>query len=214
MELKLCPHGFTEKNLVIGTNQCSCCRKDLNEQEVTSGMCSNCYIRVDIGCGQNKKEGFIGVDIADIEGVDIVHDLNIYPYPIKDNSVSEIFISHYIEHTHDIMKFMHELHRILKVGGRVDIIAPYYNSVRCWQDPTHRWAISEASFYYYNKEWRKANKLDHYPITCDFDFHVSGYMLFPEWQSRSEEAKMFAIKHYTNVIMDMQVLLTKREPSK
>ena len=54
--------------------------------------------KLDLACGGAKKEGFTGVDIADIEGVDIVHDLNIYPWPFEDGSVEEINCSHYVEH--------------------------------------------------------------------------------------------------------------------
>ena len=108
-----------------------------------------------------------------------------------------------------LILFMDEVYRILKPGGRIKVIAPYYNSMRCWQDPTHKRAISEATFLYFNKQWRETNKLDHYGIQSDFDF-VYGYDITPEWANRSEEARNFAIKHYTNVINDIHVTLTKK----
>jgi len=203
---QLCPHGFLKTPIDGSKPQCKCCGAEIKLGETN---CKHCVVKLDIACGQNKREGFIGIDIVKCEGVDIVHDLNVYPYPFEDNSVDEIFMSHYIEHVPDLMKFMNELYRILKVGGTMSVIAPYYNSIRCWQDPTHLQPISEATFLYYNKDWRKANKLDHYPITCDFDFSL-GYMFAPEWASRSEEAKQFAIKHYTNVVTDLQVNLIKK----
>ncbi len=165
--------------------------------------------KLDIGCGQNKAPGFFGIDIAKSDGVDMVYDLEKFPWPIPDNSVDEIFSSHYIEHTKDIIKFMEELYRIMKPGAKALIRAPYYNSVRAWQDPTHTRVISEATFLYYNKDWRVQNKLDHYPIHCDFDFSF-GYDFTPDWAMRSEEAKAFALRHYTNVVMDIQVVLIKK----
>jgi len=81
--------------------------------------------------------------------------------------------------------------------------------MRSMQDPTHVRPISEATFLYYNKKWREENLLSHYPITADFDY-TFGYMMFPEWASRNEEAKAFAIRHYWNVAADIQVALTKR----
>ena len=53
------------------------------------------------------------------------------------------------------------------------------------------------------------NLLDHYPVSCDFDFSY-GYILDPAWQTRSQEAQAFAIKHYINVVTDIQVQLVKR----
>jgi hypothetical protein len=101
----------------------------------------------------------------------------------------------------------------MKPGGKCEIVAPYYSSMRAWQDPTHVRAISEATFLYFNQEWLKTNGLDHYDVSADFDFSY-GYVMSPEWISRSEEAKAFAIRHYINVISDIQVLLTKREIKK
>ena len=90
------------------------------------------------------------------------------------------------------------------------IVAPYYSSIRAWQDPTHVRAISEATFLYYNKEWMKTNKLEHYGIKADFDY-TYGYMINPEWANRNEEAKMFATRNYLNVVSDIQVILTKKK---
>lgn len=169
--------------------------------------------KLDIACGQNKTAGYYGVDIAKADGVDMVYDLEKFPWPFPDNSVDEAVCSHYIEHTKDIIKFMNEVHRILKPGAKILIVAPYYNSMRAWQDPTHTRVISETSFLYYNKDWRVQNKLDHYPITADFDF-TFGYNITPDWAARAEEARAFAIRHYTNVVSDIQAVLSKREPTK
>lgn len=164
-------------------------------------------MKLDLGCGNNKREGFTGVDIMD--GADIQFDLFKSKWKWKDNSVDEIHCSHFIEHVPDLIPFMNECHRILKPEGIMTVIAPYYTSVRCWQDPTHKQAISEHSFLYYNKEWRETNGLSHYPITADFNFNY-GYVFSPEWQLRSDEARRFALTHYWNVVSDIQVTLTKK----
>ena len=166
-------------------------------------------LKLDIACGQNKMPGYFGVDIAKAEGIDLTYDLEQFPWPFADKSVDEAVCNHYIEHTKDIIKFMDELYRILKPGAKALIRAPYYNSVRGWQDPTHTRLISEATFLYYNKDWRTQNKLDHYPIHCDFDYNF-GYDFTPDWAMRSEEAKAFALRHYTNVVSDIQVILIKK----
>jgi len=166
-------------------------------------------MKLDIACGDNKKEGFIGIDIAAIPSVDIVHDLNVYPWPIEDESVDEAWCSHYIEHVPDLMKFMNEVYRIMKKGSIVTFISPYYSSVRCWQDPTHVRAISEQTYLYYNAEWRKINKLEHYPIDCDFTPHQWAHQWNVAWASRSQEAKNFALQHYNNVVDDLWAILTK-----
>ncbi len=186
-------------------------------------------LKLSLACGDNKPEGFKGVDIAKTKDADYVQDLLQFPWSqFKDNSVDEIECSHFVEHIphgdgyHDpFFQFFDEIYRILKpaefdpanpniaTAGFARIVCPYYSSMRAWQDPTHQRAISEASFLYLNKQWRIDNKLDHYPVTCDFDFSY-GYVLNPEWQNRSQEAQTFAIQHYKNVVSDIQVILTKR----
>lgn len=172
-------------------------------------------IRIDLGCGQNcridEKGKWTGVDIAQVEGVDIVHDLTSFPYPFENNSVDEIFSSHFIEHItgRQMMCFMDEIYRILKPNATATFIAPYYTSMRAIQDPTHVQFISEANFLYYNKQWRDTNKLDHYGIKCDFDYSYA-YHMDPYWAMREESARAFAIKHYSNVVNDITITLVKK----
>ncbi|MFZ0217999.1 MAG: class I SAM-dependent methyltransferase [Candidatus Dormiibacterota bacterium] len=53
-------------------------------------------LKLDVGCGELKREGFVGVDILDVADYrcDIAND----PLPFEDNSVSHIFSSHCLEH--------------------------------------------------------------------------------------------------------------------
>lgn len=166
-------------------------------------------IKLDIACGNNKQDGFIGIDKVKTDKTDVVMDLEQYPWSFPDNYTDEVNISHYIEHIYDLMKFMNELYRIMKPQTTATIVSPYYTSTRAWQDPTHKRAISEASFLYFNKKWREDNKLQHYPITCDFDF-TYGYIMYPDFISRAEEYRAFAMRHFWNVVSDLKVILTKR----
>ena len=54
-------------------------------------------IKLDLGCGQNPKEGFEGVDLYGDKATHKV-DLFKFPWPFKDNSISEIHASHLLEH--------------------------------------------------------------------------------------------------------------------
>lgn len=188
-------------------------------------------LKLDIACGQSKGhfngttgvqdgEGWTGVDYVGTDATDVVHDLTVYPWPFDDNSVDEARCSHYIEHTpHEVIvngepidgliAFMNELHRILKPGAKCQVIAPYYSSMRAWQDPTHRRAISEMTFHYFKQEWLIANRLDHYPITCDFDSEW-GYAVNQRLQSRTPEFGQYALVAEINAVDDIIVTMTKR----
>jgi predicted SAM-dependent methyltransferase len=174
--------------------------------------------KLELACGQNKREGWEGTDIAEVPGVDHVVDLLSFPWPFEDEHYGELAVSHFVEHIplgavgHEepFFQFFGECWRILAPGGVMTVIAPYYSSMRAWQDPTHRRAISEASFLYLNKPWREQNRLDHYPIDAQVDFDFSyGYAMTPDWAMRNEETRAFAIRHYLNVVNDIHVTLTK-----
>lgn len=111
-------------------------------------------ILLDIGCGSNKTPGFIGMDIRELPGVDIVHDLEKFPYPIESETVHTITASHIYEHIKPWLsiKFMDELWRILKVGGQLAMSMPYGWSYGYIQDPTHCNPANEATWQYFDPE--------------------------------------------------------------
>ena len=94
-------------------------------------------MKLDIGCGGQKKEGFIGLDILKLEGVDIVHDLTLFPYPFDDDSVDEIYMDNCLEHLPNPMKVIEEIYRISKNNTKVTIAVPYFRSHYATIDPTH-----------------------------------------------------------------------------
>lgn len=112
-------------------------------------------MRVDLGCGNKKMKGCIGVDIAPLEGVDIVHDLRSYPYPFEDNSIDYINMDSIIEHLPDTFRVMEEIHRILKPGGIVRIITGYWNHHDSISSPQHVTFFDEKTWQYFTREHRE-----------------------------------------------------------
>lgn len=168
-------------------------------------------LRIDLGCGPRKREGFHGVDSLSFDGkVDTVMDLR-KKWPWKDGSVDEAHTSHFLEHLtgSERVHFFNELYRVLRSGAKAQIIVPSWTSERAYGDPTHQWPpVVGFSFYYLNKQWREANA-PHTGYTCDFDF-VGGNGLAAPWDSRNQETQAFAQTHYLNVATDMFVTVTKK----
>ena len=93
---------------------------------------------LDLGCGpKSKKKGSIGLDKRPAPHVDVVHDLNVYPYPFPDNEFDYIEMSHIIEHIDRPLHLMSEVHRISKDGATVRIITPHYSSQLSYGDLEH-----------------------------------------------------------------------------
>lgn len=89
---------------------------------------SNNLLKLDIGCGPNKKVGYIGIDILPLEGVDICVDLNNAKLPFDDNSVDEIYLSRFIEHLENTVSLLEEFNSVLKDRGILRIIVPHYTN--------------------------------------------------------------------------------------
>ncbi len=112
-------------------------------------------IFLDIGCGEQKQPGHLGMDKRAMPGVDIVHDLEVFPYPIEDEYCSGIVGSHIIEHIdpRKTIEFFNELWRILKSGHTLTLSAPYAGTARFWQDPTHCNGFTEKTFEYFDPRY-------------------------------------------------------------
>lgn len=167
-------------------------------------------LKLDLGCGKNKRQGFVGVDEIKFDGVDQVLDLR-KPWPWKDGSVEEAHCSHFLEHlTQDErVHFFNELYRVLIKGGKAQIITPHWLSERAYGDPTHKMPpVVFFSYFYINANWREQNA-PHSGYTCDFDASGANNTPAP-WNARAEEVRLFAESHYANVASDLYVTVVKR----
>jgi len=101
---------------------------------------------LNIGCGDHRIEGVIGCDIdGNAAAVDVVCDLNVYPYPFADGSFQRIVCRDILEHLDDVPRTIAELHRLLKPGGTVEVRIPHFTSMDAYADPTHRHYLSARS---------------------------------------------------------------------
>lgn len=79
---------------------------------------------LDIGCGDNKRKGFIGIDIRRTCGVDIIADAHMLPF--RNEAFDHAYSSHLIEHfSHrEAHKVVAEWVRVLKKNGIIEIRCP------------------------------------------------------------------------------------------
>jgi len=112
---------------------------------------------LDVGCGRSKRAGSIGIDRCALEGVDIVHDLEVFPYPIQSDWFEEIYLTNVIEHISNIVGLMEELHRVSADGAEIFISTPHFSSLYSYEDPTHVRHMSYDSMDYFSIGTRHAN---------------------------------------------------------
>ena len=93
--------------------------------------------KLNLGCGRDIKEGWTNIDCVTRFNPEVVHDLNITPYPFEDNTFDEVLMKHLIEHLSEPKRTLNEIHRICKNGAIVQINTPHFSSNNAWSDIEH-----------------------------------------------------------------------------
>jgi len=89
---------------------------------------------------------------------DVVHDLEVLPFPFGDNTFDEIHAYEVLEHTGNqgdwrfFFDQFSELHRILKPDGLLLATVPRHDSVWAWGDPSHRRVILKESLIFLDQD--------------------------------------------------------------
>lgn len=120
-------------------------------------------LKLNLGCGFNKMNGFLNVDKFSECSPDLVVDLESFPWPFETNSVSEIYMNHVLEHLGanvDIFKgIMQELYRICRHDAIIQINVPHPRHDNFLDDPTHVRAITPNLLGLFDREkcdyWEK-----------------------------------------------------------
>ncbi len=187
-------------------------------------------VKLDFGCGTRPKEGFEGVDLLAPNAEHKV-DLFKFPFPWEDNSVDEIYCSHFVEHlpareverrdltepVHEkflnqdfLFAFFDECWRILKPGATMMVIVPSGRSDRAYQDPTHRRFIVAETFGYLNKDVREGMGLGHYRVRCNFASNVNP-TVSQDMNLRHQEVQARMFRESYNVVCDWHATLIVRK---
>src|SRR5215469_9307599 len=106
-------------------------------------------MKINLGAGSKALDGYVNVDIAPQEGIDVAWDLNVLPWPWQDESASKIVAFDVFEHVDNAIAFMTECHRILEPGGKLLIHTTWLGNPESFTDPTHKRFCTEQSFDYW-----------------------------------------------------------------
>lgn len=119
-------------------------------------------MKLNLGCGMQIKKDYVNLDCRGYDGVDVVHDLETFPYPFENNTFKEVFCSHVLEHLDKkkLPEIMAELKRICKKGAIIKIYLPHFSAGDTYRDPTHlSGGYSALSFEYFTN---KPNYVDYF----------------------------------------------------
>lgn len=171
-------------------------------------------IKVELGCGTTKNDGYIGIDRFPLPNVDIVADLNT-GIPLDSDSVDIIFCSHSLEHFNDLNNIISEIYRVCKHKAIVNILAPYHMESVNLANFYHKIVFNESTFRFFTDEektsidardyynphaslWGLASS-DNSNSTINLVTLSMEYFYFPGYENLSDEEKRNARKSLVNV---------------
>jgi hypothetical protein len=183
-------------------------------------------MKLNLGCGQNKLDGYINIDKYPTFSPDVVWDLEQTPYPFEAGSITEISARHVLEHlgqsTDVFLGIMKELYRILTPGGTMEIKVPHYRGDGYWGDPTHVRPITPVIMSLFSKKNCRMFAERGWPNTpladyLDIDLEVTSVSmaLTPYWAQlfKNGEATQadidFAMATQWNVVDEITMIVRK-----
>lgn len=187
-------------------------------------------LKLNLGCGHDKRTGFINVDSQAACQPDQVVDLERFPWPWADGSVDEIVMSHVLEHlgadTGTYLGIIKELYRVCAPDARVTITVPHPRSDNYLADPTHVRPITAMGLQMFNQEQNRqsiqeggsSTPLGIY-LNVDWALESSDVKILEPWASRfnggqlTEDDITLAVQNFYNVIGDCTFVMRIRKPA-
>lgn len=181
-------------------------------------------LKLNLGCGSRKRDGFLNVDVSDECAPDRVVDLEALPWPFDDDCADEVLMSHVLEHlgadSKTFLGIVRELYRVCRDGARVHVIVPHPRHDDYLIDPTHVRPILPETFQLFSKAknlaWRArgaANTPLALILGVDFEIERVNYQLDEPWLTLMQsgeldrEALELAIRQHFNVVKQIEVEL-------
>lgn len=171
-----------------------------------------------IGPGKKRLPGSTTIDILNLPGIDIVHNLDTLPWPFKDNEFDLIFGHSVFEHLGPQNEIMEEIWRILKPGGRIVIAVPHFRCTDAFTDSTHKHFFTTQSMDYYIE----GRTLSHYEYTGKRFKEIGFWFGWPQ-PARNPVTRLFKafIKRYPHfydthlsLLFPIKIIIWELEKSK
>jgi SAM-dependent methyltransferase len=158
-------------------------------------------MKLNLGCGFDKREGWLNVDnFAECEP-DRMLDIESTPWDVPTNGFEHVLMKHVLEHVgadfSTFARVMGELFRILAPGGLLEIHVPHVRHDTFWSDPTHVRAFTPLTFRMMskrqNREWIAARaNYTMLALIMDVDFEIESIVQTydPVWLAKVHDGSL------------------------
>lgn len=185
-------------------------------------------MKLNMGCGNNKKPDFVNVDMFEECEPDVLFDLESTPWPWLDDSVDEVLFNHSLEHigaeTKVFLAIIQELYRVCMKDALLRVNVPHPRHDNFITDPTHVRIITPDVLGMFSKanndHWKRTNAantpLAHY-LGVDFEIENYDIVLEEPYQTACRDGSMslqqldVILKERNNIASEYRMLLRVRK---
>lgn len=181
-------------------------------------------MKLNIGGGYKKYEGFLNADIDPLTSPDFLMNLETDRFPIEDSLVTEVKMYHILEHIGSgFFHLMKELYRICKDEAILDIQVPHHLSQIFYGDPSHVRFITVDNMRLFSKSYNNfhinqwgsssgfGNKLDIDIEIIEYDFIVDDYWK-PRFKQMTQEQIAEVSRNFNNVYSETHIKMIVNKP--
>lgn len=120
--------------------------------KINDDISNNKTIKLNLGSGNDKVQGFYNVDFINLPGTDLIADLNEPLDLLPDHSVDAIISRGSFEHIKNFMGLMIEIHRVCKNDALMTTVVPHFSNPYYYSDPTHIQPFGLYTMHYFMDE--------------------------------------------------------------
>ena len=188
-------------------------------------------LKLNLGCGIKKLDGFVNVDSDDTISPDIVVDLETFPWPWQDNTVNHIVAKDILEHlgntSKDFIRVIQEMYRISTNNAMWEVQIPHHRADIALDDPTHVRLITPTTFKLFDQKRAMAliengqseSRLSlQYRVdieVCEVQYQWSRHWLDKLNKKEITEDQLWeALATYNNVAMSTILLIQTHKPAR
>ncbi len=157
--------------------------------------------KLNLGCGFDKREGFVNADSFSECAPDVLFDIEQTPWPLDDSGFDFILMKHVLEHVGadfpTFTRVMRELYRVTAPDGIIEIHVPHFRHDTWWSDPTHVRAFTPLTFRMMSKKqndtWiaKKANyTMLAYVMQVDFELVEALQVYDAAWSQKVQTGEL------------------------
>jgi hypothetical protein len=182
------------------------------------------HMRLNMGCGFNKKQGYVNVDKFAQCQPDLQMDLEVFPWKFETGQAQEVVFIHSLEHmgqdADTFLEIMKELYRICRNGATVEICVPHPRHDHFIGDPTHVRIVTPEMLTHFskreNENWKKigaSNTPFGLYLDVNFEIRQISRVLEPKYLDLLQSNKISTAelkeleKERNNVVSEIQITL-------